>query len=281
MPTRRARTALIYDFDGTLAQGNIQEHSFIPELGVKATTFWHEVDELARRHDADKIAVYLWHMLEVAKAKGVTITRASLKRHGRKTPLYAGLDTWFDRINRYGRTHQLALEHYVISSGNYELIAGCPIVQRFKNVFASRYLFDKKGNAVWPASVINYTTKTQFLFRINKGIENTWDDSKINRWIPLAERPIPFERIIFIGDGDTDIPSFKTVRNQGGYSVAVFDPIQWPTAKTQTHVERLIAEDRAHYAVPADYREGSQLAVTVKGIIGRIAREVGYRGDTE
>lgn len=279
MKSTYARVAIVYDFDGTLARGNIQEHSFMPELGISASQFWQEVDQLARQHDADRIAIYMWHMLKIAREQGARITRQSLKRHGKNTRLYAGLDSWFRRVNLYALERSLTLEHYVVSSGNYELIAGCSAFPEFRRVFASRYLYDRRGEAIWPASVINYTTKTQFLFRINKGIENTWDDSTINRWIPLAERPIPFERMIFVGDGDTDIPSFKTVRNQGGYAVAVFDPEHWSTSKTQAHVERLIAEDRAHYAVPADYQEDSQLAVTIRGLLGRIAREAGYRGE--
>ncbi len=270
-----ARAALVYDFDGTLARGNVQEHSFLPELGVDKAAFWADVGRLKRVHDADQILVYRWRMLEVARERGVAVTKELLKKHGREMPLYDGLDTWFDRIDAYAGRHGLALEHYVVSSGNFEIIAGCPIFARFAGVFASRFIFDDAGRAVWPGVAINYTTKTQYLFRINKGVANSWEDEAVNRWLPLAARPVPFSRMIFVGDGDTDIPSMKMVRHQGGYSVAVFDEHEWARAASKEKLSRLIAEDRAHFVAPADYSDGSQLDVIVRGILGRFSTELG------
>ncbi len=272
------RAALVYDFDGTLAKGNVQEHSFIPEMGVEKREFWAEVKRLAREHDADEILAYMWHMLSLAEQQQVPITRALLEKHGRETPLFRGLDDWFDRINAFAAARGLALEHYIVSSGNHELICGSPVVENFNAVYASKFIYGEDDVAVWPGVAINYTTKTQFLFRINKGIDNTWDNDKINRWIPMDERPVPFSRMIFLGDGDTDIPAMKMVRHQGGHSIAVFDPDEWGTERSQEKIYHLIAEDRVHFVAPADYSEGSQLAVTVRGILGRIAREAGYRG---
>lgn len=271
------RTALIYDFDGTLAQGNVQEHSFLPELGVSAAEFWARVKELAKEHDSDEILTYMWHMLSLAGSQGVHVTRDDLEAHGRATPLFAGLDTWFDRINSYGLERRLGIEHYIISSGNLEIIKGSPICGRFREIYASKFIFAGNGDAVWPGVAINYTNKTQFLFRINKGVDNIWDNEAVNRWIPLRDRPVPFERMIFFGDGDTDIPSMKMVRHQGGHSVAVFDPDAWSQPKAQHKIHKLIAEDRVHFVAPADYSEGSQLEVVTKGILGRIAREMGYK----
>jgi hypothetical protein len=200
-----------------------------------------------------------------------------LRWHGAKTPLFNGVVDWFDRINAFGRERSLALEHYVISSGNEEMIRGTTIFAEFRQVFASKYLYDQEGNAVWPAVAINYTSKTQYLFRINKGVDNYWDNEAVNRWRPLHERPVPFSRIIYLGDGDTDIPSMKMVRFQGGHSLAVFDPVRWEKRELQSKVYNLIAEDRAHFVVPADYRDNSQLDITIKGVLGRIARdEAGY-----
>ncbi len=162
----------------------------------------------------------------------------------------------------------IALEHYVVSSGIHEMIAGCKIYGSFKRVFASQFAYNDSGEAVWPSVSINYTGKTQFIFRINKGIDNTWNNEDINRWQPLDERYIPFQRMIFIGDGDTDIPSMKMVRNHGGFAVAVFDPGQWVLSASQNKIHRLIAEDRANYVAPADYTDGSQLDVTVRGFSG-------------
>ncbi len=274
----RARTALVYDFDGTLAPGNIQEHSLIPvHLGVPVEQFWEQVAREKREHDADEILVYLRLLLEHARRSGVRITREILKRHGRETPVFDGVEGWFDRINAHASERGLALEHYVVSSGNREMIEGSSIYRHFTRVFASSYMYDANGDAAWPAVVVNYTTKTQHLFRINKGVQSNWDNTSVNRWVPMAERPVPFTRMIYLGDGDTDIPSMKMVRHQGGHSIAVFDPEAWQSLKAQPKVYDLIAEDRAHFVAPADYTEGSQLDITVKGVLGRIARDAGFR----
>jgi phosphoserine phosphatase len=273
------RAAIVYDFDGTLAQGNIQEHSLIPELlGLGVDEFWAEVGREKRTHDADEILIYMRLMLEKARARGIAITRELLREHGSAAPLFPGLDTWFSRINAHARERGLCLEHYVISSGNEEMIRGCSIVGNFRKVFASRFVYDQQGHASWPAVAINYTTKTQFLFRINKGVDNSWDNEAVNRWQPMNQRRVPFTRMIFIGDGETDIPCMKMVRHQGGYSIAVYDRAKWESAqdselrqKAQERVFRLIAEDRVHFVAAGDYRDGSQLEITVKGILGRIA----------
>lgn len=270
---KNTRTALVYDFDGTLARGNVQEHSFLPELDLSKEDFWEEVKRRTRKHDADEILVYMDHMLEVAFESGVRITREMLQEHGRNTPLFEGLEEWFQRINEFGEERGLNVEHYIISSGNLELIEGSPISRHFTNIYASKFMFGEEGEAAGPAVAINYTTKTQFLFRINKGIDNTWDNAAVNRWMPVSERPVPFTRMIFFGDGDTDIPSMKMVRHQGGYAIAVFDPEEFGAARSQEKIYRLIAEDRVHYVAPADYKKGSQLDVMTRGILEKIARE--------
>lgn len=273
------RAAIVYDFDGTLAKGSVQEHSFLPELLIDKSQFWGEVKRLARLHDADEILIYMWQMLRAAKEKDTPITRDALKKHGASTPLFKGVSDWFDRISEYALERDLLLEHYVVSSGNEELIRGCEIFPKFRAVFASRFVYDEEtGHAVWPGLAINYTTKTQYLFRINKGIANSWDNEAVNRYIPMHERQVPFDRMIFIGDGDTDIPSMKMVRHQKGQAIAVFDPDEWAREASRNKLHKLIAEDRANFVAPADYCEGSQLDVIVKGILGRIARDAGYRG---
>ena len=280
-----ARTAIVYDFDGTLAPGNIQDHSLIPDyLGLCKEDFWALVARAKKQHDADQILVYLHALLQEARRRRVPITRQVLQEHGAKTPLFDGVELWFERINRYARERELELQHYVVSSGNEEMILGSSIARHFTRVFACRYIYDAGGHAIWPAAAVNYTTKTQYLFRINKGVDTYWDDERVNRWVSMNERYLPFCRMIYLGDGDTDIPSMKMVRHQGGHSVGVFDPAAWDSpdpvvrATFKEKAYNLIAEDRAHFVVPADYTEGSQLDVTLKGILGRIARDAGWRG---
>jgi phosphoserine phosphatase len=267
-------TALIYDFDGTLSRGNLQEARFLPELKIDKAAFWAEVDARAQRHDADRILVYMQLMLEQARARKVKLTRERLKAFGAELDFFDGLadGSWFDRINGFAAELGLELHHFVISSGNHEIIEGCPIYDRFTRVFASRFAFEN-GEAAWPGVAINYTGKTQFLFRINKGIDNVWDDAAVNAFTPDDIRPFPFSRMVFVGDGDTDVPTMKMMTQKGGSSVAVYDPRR--DRRSLDKIDRLIAEDRVDFVAPADYTENSQLDIVIRGILGRIALSEG------
>jgi phosphoserine phosphatase len=266
------KVAFVYDFDGTLARDNIQEHSLLQALGQDKETFWLKVEAIAERENADQILVYIHELLNAARQCGVSLTRQMLEEHGSTTPLLPGVESWFERINIFAESVGLDPVHYIVSSGNEEMIKGTSIAQHFQYIFACKYLFDDQGEACWPAVVVNYTTKTQFLFRINKGIENFWNDQKLNAWTEKTDRPVPFERMIFFGDGDTDIPAMKMTREQGGYSIAVFDPAKWGQAKIKQKVTKLISEDRVSYVASGDYSEASVLDATVKGILSRISR---------
>jgi hypothetical protein len=270
MPQKLTKTAIIYDFDGTLARGNLQETSFIPNIGMEKEEFWELVGEKKREEDADQILVYMHLMLKYAQANKIKVTREMLKEHGRSADLFDGLAhaKWFNRINDIAAKDGLELEHYILSSGIHEMILGCQIANEFKQIFASRYIYDDEGVALWPAVAINYTTKTQYLFRINKGIDNNWDNSVINSYMADKDRPIPFSRMIFVGDGDTDIPSMKMLTYQGGHSIAVYDPSRDHRSISKIH--RLISEDRVNFVAPADYSEDSQFEIIIKGILGRI-----------
>jgi hypothetical protein len=265
------KTALIYDFDGTLARGNMQEVSFIPSVGMQKGAFWDEAERLTQAADGDGILMYMQLMLNHARTHGAPITRETLRDHGREVALFEGLKdlSWFDRMNAFGAKYGLDIEHYIVSAGLEEMIDGCPIRPAFTHVFASKYAYDDAGQAAWPAVGINYTTKTQYLFRINKGVLNHWEHARINNFIPDDDRPIPFDRMIFIGDGDTDVPMMKMMHTKGGFSIAVYDPRS--NERDQQKVYRLISEDRVNFVAAADYREGSAMDLIVKGLLGRIA----------
>lgn len=266
--TSKVPAAIVYDFDGTLARGNIQEHSFIAELGMTPDEFWAITNGAARDHDADQILTYLREMIIQSEKRGKPLTKEILQHHGREVPYFQGVTTWFERMNTYANNIGLELSHFIISSGVRSMIRGCSIAKEFKQIYASSFLFDDDGVARWPALSINYTTKTQYLFRINKGILNCWDNTAVNRWMPPQSRPVPFENMIFLGDGETDIPSMKMVRHQGGQAIAVFDPEKWENL--QARIYGLIAEDRVNFVAPANYESGSQLDVTVRGLLGRM-----------
>jgi phosphoserine phosphatase len=267
------KTAIIYDFDGTLARGNLQECSFIPKMNLTRQEFWDEVKTRTRTEDADEILVYMHLMLEKAKETGVEVTKQMLREHGEHANLFNGLKDlqWFARINTFAAQYGLDLQHYIVSSGIEEMIRGCSIQSVFHQVYASKYIYDGDV-AAWPGVAINYTTKTQYLFRINKGVENHWDNKAINKYMPEGSRPIPFERMIFLGDGDTDIPTMKMLTYQGGHSIAVYD--EQREKKDLDKIHGLISEDRVDFVAPANYEENSQLDIIMKGILGRIAHEL-------
>ncbi|MDC8457059.1 haloacid dehalogenase-like hydrolase [Marinobacter sp. DS40M6] len=271
--------ALIYDFDGTLAKGNCAEHGLMPALGLNEhSDFWPEVNRKNRERDGDEILTYLGELAKRARdeSKQDELKPERLQAYGKSIPLFPGVVDWFDAINRFASDQGIALSHYIVSSGLEEMIRGTPVAKHFKKIFGCRYHYDEAtGHAKWPAVAIDYTTKTQYLFRINKGIENSWDNVTINEYIEPGERPVPFDHMIYFGDGDTDIPAMKMVKAQGGCSLAVFDGDKWDDGKTQNKIEKLISEERANYVVRGDYTSGSQLDVTVRGILRLYKRKHG------
>ena len=224
MATKYAPLAIAYDFDGTLSPSNMQEFDFVPKIGMSKEKFWGEVSALAQQNNADNILMYMKHMLDKAREAEVPVRRSDIQRYGKSVKLFPGVNDWFDRINEYGRKHGVNVQHYIISSGIREMIEGTPIARKFAAIYASSFVYDHNGVAQWPALAINYTTKTQYLFRINKGVKEVYDNSRINDYVPKHERPVPFENMVFIGDGDTDIPCFRLVKEQGGHAIAVYKP---------------------------------------------------------
>jgi len=258
---------LIYDFDGTLSPGNMQEFAFIKAIGANKAEFWKENGELAKSQDADQILTYMYLMLKKAREKNISLKRDSFKEFGKSVELFQGVETWFDRINNYGKTKGVTIEHYINSSGLKEMIEGTKIGKKFKQIFACSYLYSIDGVADWPSVSVNFTNKTQFLFKINKGIDSIYESTKINEFIPENERRVPFSNMIYFGDGETDIPCMKLVKQQGGHSIAVFQPRK---TKKKERAEKLIREDRVNFVCPADYSEDKEVDLVVKTIIDKI-----------
>lgn len=265
------KTAIVYDFDGTLARGNLQECSFIPKMNLSREEFWAEVKARKQREDADEILVYMHLMLEKAREAGQQVTKQMLHEHGENAELFPGLagQRWFSRMNQFAADQGLELQHFIVSSGIEEMIRGCSIQSAFERIYASKYIYDGEV-AAWPGVGINYTTKTQYLFRINKGVPNHWDNEAINKFTAEKDRPIPFSRMIFLGDGDTDIPTMKMLTYQGGHSIAVYD--EQKEQRDLDKIHGLIADGRVDFVAPGNYEENSQLDIITKGILGRIAR---------
>lgn len=261
--------AIAYDFDGTLAPGNMQEHSFIPALGMKAKPFWDESNAVARTQEGDEVLIYMHKMLEEARGKLPT-RRRDLVAHGAQVKLFEGVTDWFPRITKAGRDLGLDVRHFIISSGLREIIEGTAIGKCFERIYASGYLYDPNEVAIGPALAINYTSKTQYLFRINKWKLDVADRHGVNAPMAKTERPVPFERMIFLGDGETDVPCFRTVTEQGGTSIAVYRP---RTQGAREKAEEFVNAGRARFAVPADYREGKPLEQRVLAVMEKAAAE--------
>lgn len=273
MAKKHTPIAIAYDFDGTLAPGNMQEHSFIPELGINISDFWADVRKTAEENDMNEILAYMQLMLEKGREKKVKISKSAFRDHGKGINFFNGVEDYFNLINEYAKHKGAHIDHYIISSGLRDILHGTCIAKHFKLIFASGYKFDMHGVAEWPALAVDYTTKTQYLFRINKGIENAYDNSKINRYMHEDERPMPFSNMIYIGDGETDIPAMKMVNSQGGTSIAVYNPNKRkPKGKPSLRelCQALIEEDRANYMAGADYSDGSDLVKIIKLTIDRI-----------
>lgn len=260
--------AIAYDFDGTLAPGNMQEHVFLPKLGIDPGAFWTRSNALARAQQGDPILTYMHRMLEEARHADVPMRREDWVEQGRGITLFPGVAEWFPRITAAGAARGLAVKHYVISSGLREMIDGTAIRPYLDAVFASGFLYNASGVAVGAAVAVNYTTKTQFLFRINKGAMDLADDRAVNAFQPPEQRVVPFPNMVFIGDGDTDIPCFRLVREQGGNSIAVFPP---DDPQRAANGQRLIAEKRVHCAVLADYSPGAELERRVLAVLDLVA----------
>lgn len=276
MAKKKQRIAIAYDFDGTLAPGNMQQHSFIPKLGVDSSSFWKEVKAAAKDNDMSEILAYMHHMLKKANEKGIPITKKAFIEHGKGMPLFPGVEEYFKKISEYARNKGLVVEHYIISSGLREILKGTPINKEFEMIYASAYMYNANDVAEWPALAIDYTTKTQFLFRINKGIKNAWDNESVNKYMPNDERPMPFNRMIYLGDGETDIPAMKTVSLNGGKAIAVYNPNTKTNAgkKVKNITLELVSQGRANYVAPADYSEGSSLYKIIQLCIDSMAAEV-------
>lgn len=255
--------ALIYDFDKTLSPRDMQEFSFLPGINVAPKDFWQLCNDFGIEHQMDGILTYMYLMQKMAKGT-LELTREKLTQLGEGVEFFPGVETWFDRINKIGEENGVAVEHYIISSGLTEIIQGSAIGKYFKAIFAASYCYDVSGQAVWPSTAVNYTSKTQYLFRINKGILDVTNDRDLNAFTPEYMRRIPFSNMIYVGDGLTDVPCMKMTKQKGGYSIAVHAPDKTELA------DDMLLQGRTDFSVEADYSEGSEIEQVVTMLLKRI-----------
>ena len=255
--------AIMYDFDHTLSPRDMQEYGFIPDLGMEADAFWHKCVTAMKQNQMDQILAYMYMMLEEAKGK-LIVNRSMLRALGKDVQLFDGVSDWFARVNEYARSRGLQPEHYIISSGLKEIIEGTPIAEEFKEIYAASFCYDEYGVACWPAMAVNYTSKTQFLFRVNKGVLDVTEHRALNEFMPEEKRRVPFSNMIYIGDGLTDVPSMKLTKLNGGHSIAVWQENEWVS-------NEMLLEGRVDFVVKADYSQGSEMEKTVFAVIDQIA----------
>lgn len=257
--------AICYDFDKTLSPDDMQAQGFIQSVGYDVGEFWKQSNGLASGNDMDQNLAYMLMMQQAAEGKKL-FTRGELMKCGKEVALFPGVKDWFKRICTYGEEHGVLVEHYIISSGLKEMIEGTDVAGEFKKIYASSFFYNEKGVAIWPAQVVNYTNKTQFLFRIEKGVLDI-NDPGVNDSFAPDEMRVPFRNMVYIGDSDTDVPCMKLVNVNGGYSIGVYNA----DTKDKTKVYKMMRENRIKYYAPADYSEGKELDILLKAIIDRTA----------
>ena len=257
--------AFLYDFDKTLCTTDMQNYAFIPSLGMTPAEFWAEANGFGRSNRMDGILAYMYTMIREAERRRRPFTRSDLVEKGRDIVLFPGVVSWFRRINDFGRHQGVQVEHYVISSGLREIIEGSAISREFKEIYASEFYYDERGIPVWPKLAVNFTAKTQFVYRINKGVLDVSDDKTLNDSMPDDSKRVPFLNMVYFGDGLSDVPCMKMMRAYGGQAIAVYQEGNRPG------VEDLLVKGRVDYIFPADYRAGSALEATAMDIVRKMA----------
>jgi len=261
---RKPIIAIMYDFDKTLCTRDMQEYTFIPSVGMEPGEFWRYTEEVSTAETMDSILAYMYCMVEKAQQTGIPLTRESLVACGKDIEYHPGVEGWFERINRYAEKAGVEVEHYVLSSGLKEIIEGTTIAKYFKKIYACEFMY-QNGRAIWPKLAVNYTSKTQFVYRINKGVLDINNNTDLNNSRPDHEKRVFFSNMIYIGDGLTDVPCMKLVKQSGGHSIAIYHPGEYNSAA------QLLKHERVDWMFEADYTEGSDLDRTMKLLLQDLA----------
>ena len=261
METQAPIIAFLYDFDKTLCTTDMEDYAFIPSLGYTPAEFWGRANAFGWENRMDGLLAYMYTMIQECAAQNIKLDRAFLNHCGESIQLFPGVREWFARINAFGESLGVQVEHYVISSGLREIIEGSGIAQEFREIYACEFYYNENGDACWPKLDVNFTNKTQFVYRINKGILDVSRDKELNDSMPDDSKRVPFTNMIYMGDGLSDVPCMKMMRAYGGQAIAVYQ------ASNRQGVEKLLADGRVDFIFPADYREGMELDRTVRDIL--------------
>ena len=264
METQAPIIAFLYDFDKTLCTTDMEDYAFIPSLGYTPAEFWGKANAFGWENRMDGLLAYMYTMIQECAAQNIKLDRAFLNHCGESIQLFPGVREWFARINAFGESLGVQVELYVISYGLREIIEGSGIAQEFREIYACEFYYNENGDACWPKLDVNFTNKTQFVYRINKGILDVSRDKELNDSMPDDSKRVPFTNMIYMGDGLSDVPCMKMMRAYGGQAIAVYQ------ASNRQGVEKLLADGRVDFIFPADYREGMELDRTVRDILRKM-----------
>ncbi|KAB2643404.1 MAG: haloacid dehalogenase-like hydrolase [Verrucomicrobia bacterium] len=267
--------AIVYDYDQTLSPNYMQDEVLFPTFGIDPKKFWAHCRELVKAQGFDNELAYMKALLDYLDIDRPT--NARLRELGDGLRFFPGLPEMFDEFRASLLTaehaaHGIRVEHYIISSGLKVLIEGSRIAPHVRAIFGCEYAEDRDGRISFPKRAISHTQKTQFLFRINKGLLDYTQD--VNDHLPAELRPIPFEHMIYIGDGPTDVPCFTVVRQNGGHAIAVYNPADPTRASFKKCYQLSTHADRVRHIAPADYRAGSHLRFLIEQMAGEVATRI-------
>ena len=266
----RRRVAIMYDFDETLAPGNMQEYAFIPMLDIESDEFWKMSAELGKKHNMDNVLAYMYLSIKLLREKNLKITKEDFYNQGKLISFFNGVEEWFERVNSYGESLGLEVEHYIISCGLKEILEGTKIAKEFKRIFACNFAYDQETKEpIWASQAINYTSKTQYIYRVRKNkLDKLYDAYEINEYVEDRASLLPYTNMIYVGDGETDVPCMKLVKLHGGHSICVYNP---NSEKKRKIAEKLYRDGRVNFMTEADYKEGSKIDCIMKDLLNKIS----------
>ncbi len=278
MTNKPVKVAFMYDFDLTLSPRNMQEFSFQNLIGTTKEEWWADVNEFGKKHNMDGALSMMYKLITVTKQKGITLKRQDIVNLGKDIEFFEGVETFFKRMTDYAKTKGLELKHYIISSGLKEIIEGTKIAHNFDRIFASQFAYDENDIPFWPSQAVNYTTKTQYIYRVRKNaMDDLYNARSVNEYIECKDDLVPYSNFVYFGDGETDIPCMRTVSKKGGTSICVYAP----NSEKYKECRKLYLEHRSDYLAPADYREGTELDKICKMLLDKIASYILQPGETK